>query len=129
MFTLACELLLILALFYLEYFDYRSFCEACALPAGNEEKQTAAESFSFSQNGQQRKPITANMSANDRAHATKVVDTETIIVNDGKRICGHCKTPYVYRHQKQVYCSDQCRIDAWQLANGREVKRGKAERN
>ena len=131
MFTLACELLLILALFYLQYYDYRSFTEACALPAGNEEKlQTNVGAFTQGSNGHLNgKPITANMSANDRARTTKVVDPVTIIVNDGKRICGHCKTPYVYRHQKQVYCCDQCRVDAWQLANGREVKRGKAERN
>jgi len=50
----------------------------------------------------------------------------TIIVNDtNQRQCEHCKQPYVYKHAKQKFCCEQCRIDSWQAATGRKMNRGK----
>ncbi len=38
------------------------------------------------------------------------------------RTCTHCKNEYTYRHHKQKYCSDTCRIDAWQARTGKTLK-------
>jgi len=124
-FTLVCELLLIVALFYLEYYDYRSHAEACKKPAGAPLPivTNAAPTPSF--NGAQR-PITTTMNAADTAsRATKIVYDATKIVNSENRTCEYCKTLFVSNHRKQRFCGSECRVNAWQDANGREVKRAK----
>jgi hypothetical protein len=46
--------------------------------------------------------------------------------NDTKlRNCHHCNNEYTYRHHKQKYCSDACRIAAWEKRTGRKLKKGK----
>jgi len=124
-FTVVCELLLILCLFYLEYYDYRSMAEHCKKPAGTTLPGATDHTPAGSLNGSQR-PITATMNATDTgARATKVVGAETIFVSGEKRTCEYCKMPFVSNHKKQRFCCDQHRIEAWQIANGREVKRAR----
>jgi hypothetical protein len=47
----------------------------------------------------------------------------TIIVGDNRRTCEHCKTPYLYKHAKQKFCSDGCRIASWETQSGKKLKR------
>ena len=125
-FTLCSELLLIVCLWYLQFYDYRSFAEYCKKPAGRDQvADTDHTTAGVSLNGAGR-PVVANLRVNDHARATKIVDSSTKIVNDTNlRTCEHCGKRYTYRHAKQRFCCDQCRIDAWQKVNGREMKRGK----
>ena len=46
-------------------------------------------------------------------------------VKEHQRICEHCKTAYIYRHHKQKYCCDKCRIMAWEQRTGKELKKKK----
>lgn len=39
-----------------------------------------------------------------------------------KRVCVHCGTTYNYRHHKQKYCKDECRIAAWEQRTGKKLK-------
>ena len=124
-FTLVCELLLILCLFYLEYYDYRSHAERCKKPAGSQLSSVTDHTPAVSLNGSQR-PIAATMNASDTgARATKVVYDTTKIVNGETRTCEHCQTSYIRNHKKQRFCGSECRVNAWQEANGREVKRAR----
>jgi hypothetical protein len=41
---------------------------------------------------------------------------------DNQRICTHCSNGYTYRHHKQKYCSDNCRIKAWEQRTGKALK-------
>jgi uncharacterized protein YukE len=124
-FTVVCELLLILCLFYLEYYDYRSISEYSKLPAGSTLPGATDPAPTGILNGSQR-PIQIVMNASvARAPATKVVGAETIFVSGEKRTCEYCKMPFVSNHKKQRFCCDQHRIEAWQIANGREVKRAR----
>jgi len=50
------------------------------------------------------------------------VKTESIKLAEGNRICQHCGKVYVYMHNKQRYCSDNCRVQAWQERTGKKVK-------
>lgn len=123
-FTLCSELLLIVCLWYLQFYDYRSFAEYCKKPAGRDQVVETDHTPGVSLNGAGR-PVVANLRVNDHTRATKIVNDTTKIVNDTRRTCEHCGTAYTHRHAKQRFCCDQHRIDAWQLANGREMKRGK----
>lgn len=84
------------------------------------------------------KPVASNLRADSngirhtipapfsRARADDFRSTETtIIVDDNRRICEHCKTPYQYRHSKQKFCSDGCRIASWENQSGKKLKRTK----
>jgi uncharacterized protein YukE len=50
-------------------------------------------------------------------------------LNEGTRICKQCGTAYHHRHHKQLYCSDSCRIAAWELRTGKKFtpKTGKKQ--
>ncbi len=52
----------------------------------------------------------------------------TIIVNEnsnGFRVCKHCQKEYIYKHNKQQYCSETCRVAAWEQRNGKRLKKRK----
>ena len=46
-------------------------------------------------------------------------------LKEHERNCLHCKTPYIYRHHKQKYCCDNCRIMAWEQRTGKALKKKK----
>jgi len=59
-------------------------------------------------------------------------DVKTTLKNDNetkKRICLNCNNEYIYNHKKQMYCSDKCRIEAWQSKTGGKVKKGKTKKH
>lgn len=37
------------------------------------------------------------------------------------RICQHCQKPYIYRHHKQKFCEDTCRIAAFEARKGKKL--------
>ena len=39
-----------------------------------------------------------------------------------ERACLNCSTTYIYKHHKQKYCTDDCRINAWEKRTGKELK-------
>lgn len=43
-------------------------------------------------------------------------------VKNGIRYCKNCGKPFIPRHHKQLYCSDQCRIDYWEKRTGKKLK-------
>lgn len=61
---------------------------------------------------------------NARAH-TENVYTQTVAPTN-QRLCDHCGTAYVYGHARQRYCSNFCRIAAWEGRTGRVLKKQKA---
>ncbi|MEI6410001.1 MAG: hypothetical protein WCR52_11495 [Bacteroidota bacterium] len=148
-FTLLSEILLIFCLFYIQYYDFRSFAEYAhahaeeqpepaaepmtAKPAAPNVRQNAPPAFQHNGNSlptNERQPIGfayANRNAPAYAPArTQNVDTQNVItqtVAEQTRVCEHCGTAYVYGHRRQKFCTDQCRIDAWQNRTGRKIKR------
>ncbi len=65
-----------------------------------------------------------NDNRNNDNRSTKIVNENRI--SEGNRICEHCGTAYQYRHAKQKFCSEQCRIASWSAATGRKLHKGKA---
>jgi hypothetical protein len=50
---------------------------------------------------------------------------ENRYTNEKQRTCHNCEKQYTYRHHKQKYCCDQCRIEAWEKRTGAKLKKGK----
>jgi len=48
-----------------------------------------------------------------------------ITLVDGQRYCLYCKISYIYKQHTQKYCSEKCRITAWQERTGRQLKKKK----
>lgn len=117
-FTLGCEFLFLLCVWFLEFFDYRSFAEYCQNRNETTGKQQPAAAGA-SLNGTPR-PIVAHARADDFRTASLNVTVDT-----NERECKHCGKRYTYRHAKQKFCSDVCRMDNWQKKNGRVLKRGR----
>jgi hypothetical protein len=42
-------------------------------------------------------------------------------VNAKLRTCLHCSEPYTYKHHKQMYCCDSCRVSAYESRTGRSL--------
>lgn len=148
-FTLLSEILLILCLFYIQYYDFRSFAEYAhahaetapkpteqpgkpneqpAKPAAPNVRQDPAPAFSSNGNGlpkNERQPIGFAYANRNAYTRTQTVETQTVTQpgNDHLRNCEHCGTAYIYGHRRQKFCTDQCRIDAWQDRTGRKLKR------
>lgn len=136
-FTAVCELLLVLCLFYLQYYDYRSFAEYAKSIEG---KRDAAHQAS---NGFTATPVHAASNGNGspqnetrrpigfvQGFTRANDDRTTMIVQPGKdnlRTCEKCGQSYVYAAKKQRFCSEVCRINAWQSRTGRTLKRQRGE--
>jgi len=63
--------------------------------------------------------------ANRNAPArTENVETQTVHTN--QRLCEHCQTPYIYGHARQRYCTEVCRVAAWEGRTGKTLKKQRA---
>lgn len=62
-----------------------------------------------------------NDNRNNENRITKIVNENRI--TEGNRVCEHCGTAYTYKHKKQRFCSEQCRIAAWQHNTGRTFRK------
>jgi hypothetical protein len=63
-----------------------------------------------------------NFSNNDN-RITKVVTIPKSDVNSNQRTCKNCNELYVYKHHKQTYCKDACRIASWEKRTGKTLKK------
>ncbi len=127
LFTLICEVLFILAAFYLEYYDYRSFAEYCAKPAA---RQPGHIGFAIPEpvtpptagNGNglptseanAHRPIGFHSNAmRTRAHDNAMsYDAAPAVVEMDKSLkpCRHCETLFRARTTWQKFCSEPCKL-------------------
>jgi hypothetical protein len=62
-----------------------------------------------------------NLNAYDN-RITKIVGVEKVDVKSDNRTCKNCNKLYIYKHHKQVYCNDKCRMDYWEKKNGKKLR-------
>ncbi len=131
--AIAAELIFLLCTVFVFYYLFRHYAEQEAEQQGAADLADPA-AVTFSKNGTAK--AAANLRTGEgvrytlRARAddnrTEAKPDLTKIVDDNRRLCDHCKTPYIYRHSKQRFCSDGCRIAAWENQSGKKLKRTKA---
>jgi hypothetical protein len=56
---------------------------------------------------------------------TADVSSTTASVGNGNKVCLHCNKVYTYQIHNQKYCSETCRVAAWEKRNGRRLKKRK----
>lgn len=125
--TLTSELLLLLCLFYLQFYDYRSFVEHCdsyatvkadVPPPLQTENRTNGV---HTDNGQRSNGSPVTRPRADVFRATQSVN-DSPPLTDGQRLCEHCGTVYKYGHARQRFCTEKCRIESWQEKNGKQIR-------
>lgn len=142
-FTLTCEILLVLALFWLEYYDYRSFAERCqpqtdtaknpatTAPPGQRSAGTGAP-YILQQppivnghsphNTTPRRTIGFHRPPDDNAMSYRARDN-AMSYNAADRPqntkdCAQCGQPFQYRTTWQKFCSDGCKLDYHEAKRG-----------
>jgi len=150
LFTLICEIALIGCLFFMQYYDFRSFAEyalatnpaaASGNAPGNANRYTRFGSSPAHQNTYQNgyhnsvhTPIGFKYGMNNvtenvtqtvtdlvaNSETNSVTDLETRAVSGLERQCEHCQVAYIHGHSRQRYCGQACRISAWRKKNNRE---------
>jgi Skp family chaperone for outer membrane proteins len=113
--AIVAELIFLFCTGFILYYLFRHYAEQ------NEAQATNETNTDHIPNRRNAGTFVANLRADDNRTLTKIVTTTT---NDAtKRTCDHCGTAYTYRHAKQRFCSDQCRISSWQRTTGKTLKR------
>ncbi len=138
--AIVAELIFALCTAFIFYYLFRHFAEVNAEDETNQDApQAPGVHIAATPGVLNGKPVASNLRADSnalrytipapftRARADDFRSGEnpgaTIIVDDNRRICEHCKTPYVYKHAKQKFCSDGCRIASWETQSGKKLKR------
>jgi hypothetical protein len=49
------------------------------------------------------------------------------IQKEGNKICLHCGTVYEYKIHNQKYCSEKCRVEAWQQKTGKTLRKSRKD--
>ena len=65
----------------------------------------------------------SNYKSNDNdTHDNSITN---IVVNENapNRTCKNCLQGFIYKHHKQVYCTEKCRIENWELRTGKKLKK------
>jgi hypothetical protein len=68
----------------------------------------------FVKNDKTENPETVKDLINDK-HTTKIVNEN--------RVCHHCGVNYIHGHHKQKYCSELCRVEAWEKRTGKRFSK------
>lgn len=129
--TLCLDLLLFALLAWLEYYDYRSIAEFSELKAATAAvKQQALNSKPDATANVKRQALNGTdptFSQNRvviKGFLPHTVKRQTL--NGKERICEHCGSEYIYRIHNQKYCTEGCRIAAWEARTGKKFKKPKA---
>jgi hypothetical protein len=135
LFTLICEIALIACLYFMQYYDYRSFSEYAISRDKNAQNAHAGTQNGYrtqgtqngnagTHNGYRTQPVTNETQQRPigfQYGATKQ-HTQNVTQNvTESRFCAHCGTTYIYGHSRQKFCSDACRIKNWKERTGREL--------
>ncbi len=71
------------------------------------------------------RPLIGFAYANRNAPArTQNVVTQN--VHSNQRLCEHCQTAYTHGHARQRYCTEVCRVAAWEGRTGKTLKKQRA---
>jgi len=135
LFTLICEIALIACLYFMQYYDYRSFSEYAISRDKNAQNAHAGTQNGYrtqgtqngsagTHNGYRTQPVTNETQQRPigfqygaaKQHTQNV--TQNVTQN---RFCAHCGTAYIYGHSRQKFCSDACRIKNWKQKTGQEL--------
>ena len=141
--AIVAELIFLLCTIFIFYYLFRHFAETEAEAAESSEAATVGQSATvgatlaqpFSSNGHHattgngvpisnevRRPIGFSYANRNAPARTENVQTQNV---GNQRLCEHCQNAYTYGHARQRYCTEVCRVAAWESRTGRTLKKGR----
>lgn len=121
--AIVAEVVFLLCTLFVFYFLFRHYAEVNEGSAPGE-PGAGAGIHQEQRTGQgMRYTTTANFTT-DENRLTKVVDEAPGQMKN--RVCEWCKTSYIYAHNKQKYCCEKCRVEAWESRTGAKLKHKKS---
>ena len=112
--AVAAEGVFLVCTLFVFYYLFRSYVEA------NERQTIQAEPADQPAPTGPRATVTANLSMHEN-RLTKNAQVSHNLLKD--RVCEHCGGSYIYAHNKQKYCSDKCRMTAWEARTGAKLRK------
>jgi hypothetical protein len=117
-FTLISEIMLLICLYYLQYYDWRSFAEYAHAQTTTGQPTELATSNPHTDRLKQKQlngePAKIGFVYGLNKRATQ---------NVTERKCERCSRAYIHGHARQKYCSDTCRVESWQERTGRRLSK------
>lgn len=123
--TIMAEIVLFLIMAFLIYRKWRHVAQFANIE-NMEAKETKIRTIRTSTTASSTIPSSASVNLNNE-NRKQVVKTLKVDNNENRngtnfRRCKHCNNEYIHRHHKQKYCSDTCRIAAYNKRNGTKLK-------
>lgn len=123
--TIASEIVLFLIVGFLIYRKWRHVAQFANIQNVAAE-ETTIQTIKPSTTGTSTTPSSSSIELHNE-NRKQVVKTLKVDNNENRkeaklRRCKHCNNEYVYRHHKQKYCSDKCRVAAYNKRNGTNLK-------
>lgn len=116
--AIVAELIFLFCTGFIFYFLFRHYAEQ---NEAQTKDATNTDQGAHVNGNRPARAFVANLRTDDNRPLTKIVTTST--TDTPHRTCEHCSKNYVYRHSKQRFCSDHCRVSNWQNATGKTLKR------
>jgi hypothetical protein len=63
---------------------------------------------------------------NNSPEVVKIVKREIVELTDRVKNCHHCNNRFAYYNSRAKYCSDKCRIAAWEARTGKKLNKKKS---
>ena len=112
--AVAAEAVFLVCTLFVFYYLFRSYVEA------NERQTIQAEPADQPAPTGSRATVTANLSMHENRLTKNAQVSHNLL---GDRVCEHCGGSYIYAHNKQKYCSDKCRMTAWEARTGAKLRK------
>jgi hypothetical protein len=65
----------------------------------------------------------SNYKSNDNDTHDNSITNVVVSENAPNRTCKNCLQGFIYKHHKQVYCTEKCRIENWEKRTGKKLKK------
>lgn len=147
LFTAGCEALLILCLWFLQYYDFRSYAEYCAKPSSKSGSLAAEMIGNIHNNGNgqhhsngatpvaeatARRPIGFKRPVDDgnglryrarenaKGYDASAAAVEVVEMDKSLKPCAQCGTLFRYRTTWQKFCTPECKLAWHEAKHGRK---------
>lgn len=122
--ALLFDLLLVLALAYCEYYDFRSLAEFSEVEASAEPpvQNQKADLKKFSENGHAKQPPAQE---HEQRNQVRGFSQDNASRNASRNVgaCENCGTSFTKKTSWQRFCSEPCRIAKWEKKSGKRLNK------
>jgi hypothetical protein len=127
----ALEAVFLICTLFVYYFKKRVAIESLAAAPTRPEPAPVLQTFAATENNANGNRAigfkfgwqTNDNRINDNRNNENRINENRNDSNSNLRTCPNCGKEYIYKHHKQIYCSEACRIESWEKRTGKKFKK------